>query len=214
MDSPPELEHLHGHAHGSGRRWVDLIVSVSAIAISAISLLLAVQHGHAMERMVEENRHMVEANTWPYLIVGMANSDANGNRLFRLILLNNGVGPAKVERIEYTYHGRHFADSHTLARAIRESEGVFDGKLATADTGGVLPARQSVDLLGAQAPLTPPRLVDALLAHEPEIDVDVCYCSIFDECWTVSKQRNDSRPQPVAQCRAPAAPAPAQASRR
>ena len=45
----PEIEHHHHH---TGRPGVDLLLGVAAVAISFISLFLAIANGRAMERLV------------------------------------------------------------------------------------------------------------------------------------------------------------------
>jgi len=69
MDPGPSPEIHHHHRH-TRRPWLDVTLGLSAIAISLFSAILTMQHGDAMERMVQENARMVQASTWPYVSVG------------------------------------------------------------------------------------------------------------------------------------------------
>ena len=50
----PEPE-IHHHPHRTGHRLIDLAVPVSALAISLISLIIGIHHGHTMGEMAQEN---------------------------------------------------------------------------------------------------------------------------------------------------------------
>src|SRR5438094_9389422 len=52
--------HPHHHPHGTGYRWLDITLGVSATIVSLVSLGLALHSGHAMEKLVA-------ANSYPYL---------------------------------------------------------------------------------------------------------------------------------------------------
>ena len=58
------IEHEgHGHHHGTGIPWLDLVLAGAAILISVISLVVSVRHGRTMERLVEANEKQVKAAT-------------------------------------------------------------------------------------------------------------------------------------------------------
>jgi len=194
MDPGPDLE-AHHHHH-TGRRWLDTILAVSAIAISLFSAVMTLQHGRAMEKMVE-------ANTWPYVTIEDASSDLQGHHLYQISVVNNGVGPAKIESMNVSYKGRPASDVIQLARTIAKEAGQPPSRVLESDiAGGVIPARQSMNALTAAAPYSSPEMIEALRQVRSQIDIDICYCSIFDECWTVREQ-GTIRPKPVKQCPAP-----------
>lgn len=39
--------------------------------------------------------------------------------------------------------------------------------------------------------------VATLLANEDGLQIELCYCSIYDECWLVERE---NKPSPIAQC--------------
>ena len=93
----PEHESSHS-AHGTGYRWLDLTLALSAMFVSVVSLAVAVHHGNAMDRLVA-------ANSWPFLMYSTSNKDAQGQRFISLNIENVGVGPARVQTFEVWWQG-------------------------------------------------------------------------------------------------------------
>src|SRR5271163_2702097 len=96
-----EPEHPHHHEHKTGLSWLDLAIALSAILISMTSLIVTIVHSRALERMADANAHLVEANSWPFLSYDTANGETIG-----MSIVNDGVGPAKIEGIEVKWAGR------------------------------------------------------------------------------------------------------------
>jgi hypothetical protein len=71
--------------------------------VSVISLFVAIEHGRTMERMAEANARMVEANSWPFVEYDSHNVDEQGNAKIRLVLTNQGIGPARIETCTKTF---------------------------------------------------------------------------------------------------------------
>ena len=173
------------------------------MAISLISLVLGIQHGDVMEKVVHENARMVQASTWPYLTVSYSNGDPQGRQLYRLELHNNGVGPAKVKSLSFWYDGRRQADALMLNHAVTSAAGVTPAGVASSDTGGVVPARETVELLQALPSMASPQTIAALNHARDRIVVRVCYCSIFEDCWTTGFAGDRPEPRPVKVCPVP-----------
>lgn len=199
MDAGPEVD-AHHHPR-TGRAWLDISLSVSAMFVSVISVALAFRHGDAMERMVQQNARMVQASTWPFLTLGTSNADQAGRPLYKLVLVNSGIGPAKIEQLRFSYRGKPMGDVFALADAVAREAGLGHSRVARSDTGGVVPAREHVDLMTAQLPTTSPSLIAALNgAGADQVDVQACYCSIFDECWATRLKNAPAQPVVVGSC--------------
>jgi len=90
----------HAHPHGTGHRWLDLSLAASAMCVSLVSLVVAIHHGRTMERMAEANARLVAANSWPFLGYSTGNVGPDGRNKIDLKVVNDGVGPAKIESFE------------------------------------------------------------------------------------------------------------------
>ncbi len=55
-DEAPDLiapEHGHGHEHKTGIPWLDAVIAASVVFISLLFLMVSIQHGKSMEKMVD-----------------------------------------------------------------------------------------------------------------------------------------------------------------
>src|SRR4030095_11297543 len=101
MTPEPDLPH---HPHRTGHRWIDLAVPLSALAVSVISLTIAIHHGQTMQKMAAENARLLQANSWPLLQFATGNANESGQPEITLKIENAGVGPAKLISLE-VFHG-------------------------------------------------------------------------------------------------------------
>jgi hypothetical protein len=195
MGAPgPDVE--HHHHHHTGQRWLDVTLAVSAIFISLMSLLLALQHGRAMERMVQ-------MSSWPYVEVGTSTAREDGSHRIVIWVANNGVGPARVESIEVFYQGVAQPDPNALVRAMLKisdpNRRLF--MLQSSPLDSVLPARQILPLFDLMLEHFSPEEYDILRHELLRTTQRVCYCSVFDEC--AIRDSNTSKPEPVRTCPVP-----------
>jgi hypothetical protein len=205
----PEAPEQHHAAH-TGHRWLDIVLALSAMFVSVISLIVAVAHGRTMERMADANARMVQANSWPFVQFGTHNTDEHGSANVRLVLSNEGIGPARIETFELWWNGKPMsspqalieaccATTPTLRSQLRGTVWAF-GSLAPS----ILRAGDHTDFF---AMLGDPHNTDVWSKFNVERDkitVRVCYCSVFDECWRGSGITTHA--DPVSSCPKPDVP--------
>jgi hypothetical protein len=197
-----EPEHHH-EPHKTGHNWVDLTIAVTALMISITSLIVAFEHSRTLERMADANARLVETNSWPFLAYGTG----NGSDIY-LAVTNDGVGPAKIESAEVRWKGKAYSGPVEFLEACCG----FVPKTAVLGmnilAGHVLRAGQTITFL--TLPPTNPdaatwkRLEAARLS--PDLSVEICYCSVFDECWTEDVVRFSLQQHPTDRCVQPAVP--------
>jgi len=200
-----ELDHVHAHAHGTGVRWLDIIVGISAVFISVVSLIVSINHGSTMERMVQQNERMVAANTMPFLTFAGNQADpATNARRERLVLSNDGVGPALIDWFQIRYKGVAYGSEGALLRACcaqaLSAQDLTNGVYYANVTGTVLPAREATSPIDI-TPSASSALMDAVDRARSELSVSACYCSVLEECWVT--EFSQSRPRRVPDCRVP-----------
>jgi hypothetical protein len=171
------------------RHWSDTLFAMAALFVSAVSLWIGI-------RTEKANEQLVAASTWPYLYVDSSNANPDGTKIIHMDVVNFGVGPAKVESFEVFWKGKPWPSAVALAGACcgykpfnfaKEIEGP---KRTTMLTGGVQgtviragETRNFLSLpLGSDNADVWGRLNEARLSMKYRI----CYCSVFDECWTDS----------------------------
>jgi hypothetical protein len=191
----PEPE-VHHHGHRTGHRWIDFAVPLSALAVSVISLAIGIHHGHAIQKMADENARLVQANSWPLLQFTTGNANESGQPELTLNIENAGVGPAKLISLEI-FHGEKRI--HTPRELVQMLDPATTRPVLSLGVTMPVVLRAGANQLilglkreGQEA------LWDKLNTARWELRFRACYCSVFDECW-VSNLATVS-PQHVEHC--------------
>ena len=193
------------HAHRTGHHWIDMTVAVAAVFISVVSLAVAILHGRTMERMAEENARLVAANSWPFVQYGAATTTTDGVTRVIMKVFNSGVGPAKIESAELVWKGVAYRGDREFLEACcgfdPASGTPFDSSVFA---GFVLPASGETRFLEFSKPADPAvfaALQQAVVSRD--LQLNVCYCSIFDECWQSDLTTLSLKPRQVEACTLP-----------
>jgi hypothetical protein len=202
----PEAPHQH-HAH-TGHRRLDIALALSAMFVSVISLVIAVVHGRTMERMADANARMVEATSWPFVQFNTHNVDDHGDPLVRLVLTNEGVGPARIETFELWWNGQPMSSPKALLNACclttpaerEQKPGTVMGIGLAAPS--ILRAGDHVDFFTMMGSPNNHDLWSRFNVERDKITTRICYCSVFDECW--SGTGTTTKADRVGSCPAPA----------
>ena len=201
METPevhtPHVPHARRRHRGGLPPWLELMVALTALITSISSIVIAIQHGHTMEKLVE-------ANSVPYLEGGFSDITPDGKRVLSLDILNRGVGPAHEESMEVTVDGQPVKSFKELMIASLGPENgpkanaVFEPSMvANRVQKRFVPAGQQQNVFKIERTVDP-AMWDLLKAQESRWNVAFCYCSVFDECWAVHGKWADD--QSVKQC--------------
>jgi hypothetical protein len=197
-----EPEHSH-QPHKIGHRWFDIGMTLAILIVSVSSLVVAIVHSETLERMADANAKLVETNSWPFLAYGTANDDE-----ISMTIRNDGVGPAKIESAELTWNGIPQPDGVAFLEACCDAAPKAADINQSLVAGRVLRPGETITFFKV-----PSKVVDTsawkklLLARlSRDLSVNVCYCSVFDECWTDDIVRFSLQPRPVDRCTTPKVP--------
>jgi hypothetical protein len=190
----PEHETPHG-AHGTGHRWLDLTLALSAMFVSIVSLAVAVHHGNAMDRLVA-------ANSWPFLMYSTSNTDPQGQRRISLEVENAGVGPARIQTFEVWWQGEPVSTAPELLQrcCMTDAQAPMDPSTARALDLGIGQIGSRVVRAGDSEAFITLRLKDSNADIWHRLDVArlrlkmrACYCSVFDECWQTDLEQTSAK---------------------
>jgi hypothetical protein len=198
-------EESHHEIRKTGHRWIDISVAACALTVSITSLFVAIRHGHSMDRMAEANARLVQANSWPLLQRYQSDVGAQGTRVFSLDVVNNGVGPAKVESLEVSWKGHPVRNPRELLELCCLK--AADGKPPFESSGlmgSVLRAGEVRPIIEFPEDPEHQQLRDGLNISLRDISWSACYCSVFDECWLSDLQT--LHPPTVRECPVPKVP--------
>jgi hypothetical protein len=192
----PEIHPPHVPEHKPrGRReglprWLELTIAVTALITSVSSIVIAIQHGHVMEKLVE-------ANSIPYLEGGFSTATPEGANVISLDLVNRGVGPAHEESLRVTVDKqpvRSFREFVLASLGAKEGPKAYETfhQTHTLIVNDVprrfIPAGQLQFIF--KVPRTPENapVWDLLYKQQSRWNVGFCYCSVFDECWAAPSE--------------------------
>jgi hypothetical protein len=187
-------------------RWLDVTLGVAATIVSLVSLWLGLHSAHSMEKLVA-------ANSYPYLDLGRSMSTptplsgTNGfGKMVEYELINDGVGPARIEWVQLKYKGKPVHDIGELLDAccadIRRDYNGLNMRGGVA--GNLIRPGSSLKMFTWHPTAAPSPSMEALNRQMDNITYSACYCSVFDECYI--RADDDRKPQPVEQCTPPAVP--------
>jgi hypothetical protein len=179
MDSP---EAPHHHGSHTGHRWFDIALGVSAMFVSVVTLFVAIEHGRTMERMAEANTRMVEANSWPFIDFSTHNVGDKGGSEVRLVLTNEGIGPARIETFELWWRGKTMSSPAQLLTACCTPDPIHEFIGVGLASPRILRAGEHVDFLSVY-PAKGRDVQEKFNNERDYITTRVCYCSVFDECF-------------------------------
>ncbi|AVP97588.1 hypothetical protein C7S18_10435 [Ahniella affigens] len=200
-------------AYARLREHLDLLVAICALLTSVTSIWLSIAQGDDMARLVQ-------AQSWPHIGFSTGNAEWNAaaarwdDRLV-LAIENDGVGPAQIRSVKMRFDDLPIENSDALLAACCGYEasmrlGTREQPLVTSTSAGsVMRAGQKIELLNWQRPVpvnqaeltgqveAAAKVWQALDATRGRIQLEVCYCSVFDECWTL---RSSADTVPTATC--------------
>ena len=194
----PEPPHLP-HRASTLPRWLEWTTAISALVISVCSIGIALYNARIEARLLK-------ASSYPYVVTGFSDGPgdgADGAPRITVELLNNGAGPADERSLKIKLGDRYVSDVKDLIRtavgpadadrAVEALGAVYDNEptrfIASKDHGLVF----RIDRTPANAREWD--LLDQGMNNQ-HVDIQACYCSVFDECWAVSRATR----KPVKAC--------------
>jgi len=177
-------EGIEAHPNRTGHRALDLVIAGSAILISCISLLVAIEHGRTMQQLVA-------ANSWPLLQVSTGNvDDRSGKQIITLQIQNVGIGPAIVKSFYAEYHGSRFSDAEAILKACcGEVPPLAGNQIAPGDPltnrveGTVMKGGEDRNFLQLRRMARNEPVWRVLNDERFKIRYHACYCSVLGHCW-------------------------------
>ncbi len=182
----------------------EFLVSVTAMVTAVAAVVVAIVQTQVMHDEAMMEREHARLSVLPSIEVYTHNHTAEAEGKFRIGLVNQGIGPAVIEGFVIKLDKKPI---HSWAAFVGEgTEGVLsitgpDRNVPTViqtdiDAGLFLPAGERL----APLQLEGGEEVGTLLRNLADrLDIKVCYCSLYQECWVSALQ--EARPAPVNSCK-------------
>jgi hypothetical protein len=194
------------------RRAIELVIAVAVVVISLASLFTAVYQSVVM-------RQTLEATVWPRVEWDNSNYDEERrSNAITIAIANRGVGPARISRAELRLDGERLPNVRSLllgccvaGASAEEREAaidkVFEGNdlvmfTSTVDGAALAPGQRRVVVMferpAEQSPALP--LWNRLDEARDELDLTICYCSVFDDCWITKARAFTQTTESIRSC--------------
>ncbi len=198
------------------RRWrvIELVIAGAIVVISLASLFTAVYQSIIMRQDARGLR--LAART----VGGLSYDDEHRVNAIIFGLANRGVGPARIARVEILLEGERVGNEDALLLNCcldgesREERSVTLKRLteqtftSTLDGAALTPGQERI-LFEFERPVDDSLALavwDRLNETRDELDLTVCYCSVFDDCWVTRARAYTQTTEPVRSC--PSEPEP------
>jgi len=172
---------------------IDLILALAAVAISAIAAAAAAYQTFVINKQFS-------ATVWPYLAL---DSTYDVNRL-AFAIENDGLGPAIIRSAALRIDDRTVGKWTDAIKKLPFRHGSHvGGSLVSISNGEVIRAGETKTVLDLHGPM-PASGVLYSAERDHHLSIDLCYCSLLEQCWTVHFLAEDSNPHAVSSCSGPA----------
>ncbi|HEX6833581.1 MAG TPA: hypothetical protein VF132_08605 [Rudaea sp.] len=166
-----------------------LMTSVFALAVGAYQTSL-------MQSQTRLMQTQARASVWPHVSIGYNYHNSGDDPGFELHVQNNGVGPALVRSVQTTLDGapvRHWTD---LFKTVFEKNQTVHADLSGLQ-GIVIPPNTNRDTLVPALKITDADFAKRVYDLHDRIDMRICYCSIYDDCWIATMKTAQPMPTPA-----------------
>jgi hypothetical protein len=151
----------------------DRLFGVAAFLISIGTFLVYIYEA----RLLQKQQY---ASALPYLELWNSRPSEG---IYKLKLINNGVGPAFIKEVKVHYKGKAYKGDHVrfYHTVIPQHERV-PFLNSNVPVGRVIPAGHSVDIISLDGPPAHAKRVYALFG-EDKAKIEIVYSSVYDEMW-------------------------------
>ncbi len=166
--------------------------SVLALAISFLALAV----GAYQTRLMQEQ---ARASVWPYVTIGKNEDAVPGREAFTWRADNNGVGPAKIQSVQVFLDDKPYRNWQDIFAQLAPGQEFHGG---TSSLNGIVlpPSLNRETTIEMVKPDTPER-AKVFQAAQQRIRIEVCYCSVYDECWIARALKPENEPVPRCETR-------------
>lgn len=158
------------------RKWYknpEMIVALSALLIGLVTAFTSIYSAYV-------DRSYAKASVWPRLEIYKSSSGGT----FSYSVANNGTGPALIKYAKVS-DGKKYIKRWS---DVKSFQGIIQSHIGNRSLS---PQKTIVPLLYKGDNMKP------LLEADKTLSIELCYCSIYDECWSIDRQ---NQPISVESC--------------
>lgn len=179
------------------RRNLGGAASFVAVALSLFALATSAYQARLMRDQTQLMQVQSRASVWPSLAIGENDVHSSTEDSFTWRVDNNGVGPAKIESVTVSLDGKPYRDWQSVA-AVLAPDQPFHASQSSIN-GLVMPPGLNRETTVEMVKLSDPVLARAFHNAQSRFKIEICYCSVYDDCWIANINDRGKTP-PVDRC--------------
>jgi hypothetical protein len=172
------------------------IFVISHALVTIPTFIISIALAYATFVQADATKKIQMSETWPYVSYGTSNARPDGTNEISFVLQNNGVGPARLEAMEFLYKGKPMPNPREFLKQCCAGDVKF-AFMSAPVTGVLRPGEKTEFIRLARTEANAP-IWEKLGVERWSVVVRSCYCSIFDDCWVADNRQK--RPQQVDEC--------------
>ncbi len=164
------------------------IVSFLAMIVSISALIVSIRETNIMREQSQLMHTQQKTNVWPY-VTGRQSFSLGEKGSVKFKMINKGIGPAIVKKTNFSI-GEQPVDTYLdIFNEVKKilPDGVEFG-LSTGTFGEqILRSNEELEAIT----ITFDRFEDDYnIMTKIVINFDICYCSIYDDCWAINDYKD------------------------
>ena len=165
--------------------WKDpeMITALSAMVIGLVAVVI----GAYQAKVASDQR---AASVWPYIQVGRYSIQ---DEKYGFNIINKGVGPAIIKQMDVFVDDKPYPDWTSVFQALLKTKSSVPS-IYSSTNKSVIAVNETINMIDVNSP----ELISKIQAKPDNIMIQVCYCSIFEECWLTGRGIEN---QEVASCK-------------
>jgi hypothetical protein len=174
---------------------LNLTLAVCAVLISIASFYATYLQASATDKQVK-------AMTLPLLQYGSGNVDDESHKpVINFNITNGGVGPALIKQVRFKYNNQTSTNifdflndccskefNKLTSDSSKTSEFSQDSWVTSSLNNVILPAQDKLEFFKLYKGELSADLWDKLNVERRNLSVELCYCSLLDECYVTEKR--------------------------
>jgi hypothetical protein len=174
------------------RRDIGDAASFIAVALSLLALATSAYQSWLMRNQTQLMQVQSRASVWPSVAIGENDTHTATADEFTWRVDNNGVGPAKIESVQVSLDGKPYRNWQALS-AVLVPDHPFHASQSSIN-GLVLPPSLNRETTVEMVKLTDQTLARAFHDAQTRFKIEICYCSVYDDCWIANINDRSERP--------------------
>jgi len=169
------------------------LIAVAALLMSMMALFVSIYEARILKAQHKIMVSQERTSVWPYVDGNLTYQYAD-KVLIDYVLENKGIGPSRIGQMDLWVNGQPISDYATLRELVNAyfpDSILVDLSLVDMENQILSPSEQ-VQTLSLQFERFKG---DVELVRNFSVNYEVCYCSIYDECWFFDG-RNNGKNQP------------------